>query len=193
MTSPPTDTSESPWVERLLELAPTMTAASPYASAMGAELLEAAPGRVLVRLPYQDSFIGDPDTGVIAGGVVTALLDQTCGYAVWSALDAFTPIATLDLRIDYMRPARPREPLQARAECYKLGRAIAFVRGLAFETDPADPVAAAQGVFILTGKTDAKAELARRGSPPAPKSAGKGDHELVEGAAPPATGAEDAR
>jgi uncharacterized protein (TIGR00369 family) len=154
--------TDLPWVDRLRELAPAMTAASPYAQAMAAELVEVEPGRALLRLPYQDAFIGDPDTGVIAGGVVTALLDQTCGYAVWSALDEFSPIATLDLRIDYMRPARPREALQAQAECYKLGKAIAFVRGLAFETDPADPVAAAQGVFVLTGKTNARAELARR-------------------------------
>ena len=150
-----------PWVERLRTLAPAMMAASPYARALGAELLEVEPGAARLGLAYQEAFVGDPETGVIAGGIVTALLDQTCGYAVWSALDAFAPIATLDLRIDYMRTARPREGLQARAECYKLGRAIAFVRGLAFETDPADPVAAAQGVFVLTGK-DAVAELAKR-------------------------------
>jgi uncharacterized protein (TIGR00369 family) len=154
--------SESePWVDRLRALSAAMTAASPYASALGAEVVELQRARALLRLPYQDAFVGDPGTGVIAGGVVTALLDQTCGYAVWSALDAFSPIATLDLRIDYMRPARPGEPLQARAECYKLGRAIAFVRGLAFEADPADPVAAAQGVFVITGK-NANAELAQR-------------------------------
>ena len=150
------DPSSAPWVERLRELSAAMTAASPYASALGAELVEVEPGGALLRLPYQDAFIGDPDTGVIAGGVVTALLDQTCGYAVWSALDAFSPIATLDLRIDYMRPARPREPLQARAECYKLGRSIAFVRGLAFETDPDDPVAAAQGAFVITGRNGSR-------------------------------------
>lgn len=151
----------SSWPERLRQLSPTMTAASPYSTALGAEVLELEARRALLRLPYQDAFVGDPSTGVIAGGVVTALLDQTCGYAVWASLDQFSPIATLDLRIDYMRPARPREALQARAECYKLGKSIAFVRGLAFEADPADPVAAAQGVFVLTGK-NAQAELARR-------------------------------
>ena len=149
------------WVERLRSLAPAMMSASPYATALGAELLEVGPGFARLGLAYQDGFVGDPDTGVIAGGIVTALLDQACGYAVWSSLNAFAPIATLDLRIDYMRPARPRETLQARAECYKLGRAVAFVRGLAFETDPADPVAAAQGVFALTGK-NAAAELEKR-------------------------------
>ena len=141
--------SES-WIEQLRARAPAMTQASPYARSLGAELVEVEQNRVLLRLAYQDSFVGDPGNGVIAGGVVTALLDQACGYAVWASLHAFSTIATLDLRIDYMRPARPREALQARAECYKLGRSIAFVRGLAYETDPADPVAAAQGAFVLT-------------------------------------------
>ena len=176
-----TEPPPQPWLERLRALAPTMMAASPYARAMAAELLEVEPGMALLRLPYQEAFVGDPATGVIAGGVVTALLDQTCGYAVWSRLGEFSSSATLDRRIDYMRPARPREPLQARAECYKLGRAIAFVRGLAFENDPADPVAAAQGVFVLTGK-DAGAELRKRSSSPPPKSAGEGDRQAVKGA-----------
>ena len=148
--------TEAPWVERLRELSPAMTAASPYASALGAEVMELQPGQALLRLPHQDAFVGDPDTGVIAGGVVTALLDQACGYAVWSSLDSFLSIATLDLRIDYMRPARPREALQARAECYKLGRSIAFVRGFAFEEEASDPVAAAQGTFVINSNRGRK-------------------------------------
>lgn len=153
MTDSSNDSPE-PWLGRLRALAPQMMQASPYARALGAELTEVEHGRAVLRLPYQEAFTGDPDTGVVAGGVVTALLDQSCGYAVWSALPEFQTIATLDLRIDYMRPARPREPLQAQAECYKLGRSIAFVRGLAYETDPADPVAAAQGTFIVQGERD---------------------------------------
>ena len=142
-------TANEEWVAQLRERAPEMMQASPYARALGSEVEHLERGAVLMRLPYQDAFVGDPETGVIAGGVVTALLDQSCGWAVWSALESFLSIATLDLRIDYMRPARPRQALKARAECYKLGRSIAFVRGLAFEDDPADPVAAAQGTFVV--------------------------------------------
>ena len=138
------------WLDQLRARAGVMKSASPYSRTLAAEVVELAPNRSTLRLPYQDIFVGDPESGVIAGGVVTALLDQTCGYAVWASLQAFSTIATLDLRIDYMRPARPRETLLAQAECYKLGRSIAFVRGLAYESDPADPVAAAQGTFVLT-------------------------------------------
>ena len=137
------------WVTQLRERGPEMMQASPYARTLASEIEHLEARSVVVRLPYQDDFVGDPDTGVIAGGVVTALLDQACGWAVWSSLEGFTSIATLDLRIDYMRPARPKEALKARAECYKLGRSIAFVRGLAYEDDPANPVAAAQGTFVI--------------------------------------------
>ena len=147
----------SNWLDQLRAMSPTMREASPYSRALGAELAEVQKGRALMRLPYQQIFVGDPETGVIAGGVVTALLDTTCGYAVWASLEQFTSIATLDLRIDYMRPARPQEALMASAEVYRLTRSIAFVRGLAYEDDPADPVAAAQGAFILDSDAGRKA------------------------------------
>ena len=123
---------------------------SPQARALGLELVGVDPAEATLRLPWREDLVGDPATGVIAGGAVTTLLDHTCGQAVWAALERFMSIATLDLRIDYMRPARPREPLLARARCYKLTRIVAFVRADAYETDPADPVAAAQASFVLT-------------------------------------------
>ena len=142
-------TETMPWLEQLRAMSPRMREASPYSKALGAELVEIEKNKALLRLPYQDAFVGDPETGVVAGGVVTALLDTACGYAVWAAMEQWTSAATLDLRIDYMRPARPREVLLARAETYRKTRTIAFVRALAYEDDPSDPVAAAQGAFIL--------------------------------------------
>ena len=43
-------------------------------------------GRGRMRLPYSAQLVGNPDTGVVHGGVITALLDQACGMAVGSAL-----------------------------------------------------------------------------------------------------------
>ena len=100
--------------------------------------------------------VGDPDTGVLSGGLVTTLLDHVGGLAVWVALDAFKPIATLDLRVDYMRAAEPGRDLIAEARCYRLTRSIAFVRAWAFEDSPDDPVAAAQAAYILPAERPKK-------------------------------------
>lgn len=121
----------------------------PHCRAMGMELLESADGRAVLRLPYSKMLIGDPKTGVISGGAVTALLDTCCGSAVMSSGPGLQSTATLDLRIDYMRPATPELPLIATAEVYRVTRTIAFVRALAHHDDPNKPVASAAGAFIL--------------------------------------------
>ena len=56
-------------------------------------------------MPYDAKLVGNPETGVLHGGAITALLDGASGAAVFAALVDIVPIATLDLRIDYLRPA----------------------------------------------------------------------------------------
>ena len=123
-------------------------ARSPQGKALGLEVVSVSPALIL-KIPYRPELVGDPDSGVIAGGVVTTLLDFACGWATALALDEPTSIATLDLRIDYMRPARPGLDILATAHCYKLTRSVAFLRGVAYDEDPGDPVAAAQAAFML--------------------------------------------
>ena len=106
-----------------------------------------------IRVPYRPEWVGDPDTGVLAGGLVTTLLDHVGGLAVWVAMDAFKPIATLDLRVDYMRAAQPGRDLLAQARCFRLTPTIAFVRGWAFEDDPSNPVAAAQAAYVVNQRS----------------------------------------
>lgn len=138
--------------EALRETARHMVETVPQASALGFRLLSVEPSKGSILTPWREDLVGDPDTGVIAGGVITALLDHVCGLAIIStAKDQTTPFstATLDLRIDYMRPAAPRAAVTANAHCYKLTRNIAFVRAHAFDADPDDPIATAQGAFVL--------------------------------------------
>jgi uncharacterized protein (TIGR00369 family) len=121
----------------------------PHNAALGLELLDCSSGRSTVRLPYRKELVGDDETGVLHGGVVTALLDATCGAAVFLRLREPCRIATLDLRIDYLRPGKPGEDLLARADCYKVTRRIAFVRAQAYHDDESNLVAAAAGTFML--------------------------------------------
>jgi uncharacterized protein (TIGR00369 family) len=137
-------------------IANTMNEGSPQARALGFQTLEIGDAVAILKVPYRPEIVGDPETGVIAGGVVTTLLDHASGQAVHAALSQWTSIATLDLRIDYMRPAQPGRDVLARAHCYKVTRSVAFVRAVAYEDDPDDPVAAAQAAFMLDSSAGKK-------------------------------------
>lgn len=121
----------------------------PHAKAVGLALVSVEKGTAIVKLPYDDHLIGNPDTGVVHGGVITTLLDNCCGIAVGMSLGEMRSIATLDLRIDYMKPATPKLDIFARAECYKVTANIAFVRAAAYHVDWSDPIATAVGAFML--------------------------------------------
>ncbi|WP_122465547.1 MULTISPECIES: PaaI family thioesterase [Brevundimonas] len=132
-------------------LLPQLATAAPHTAALGLVYERLADdGTVVLKGPYSEAFIGDPRTGVLAGGYVTALLDHVGGLSVWTALKGYAPIATLDMRVDYMRAAEPPRDLIGQARCYRLTRSIAFVRGLAHDGDADDPVATMQAAYILT-------------------------------------------
>ena len=103
-----------------------------------------------LRLPYADGLVGDPETGVLASGPIVSLMDMATSMAVWTRVGTFRPQATLDLRIDYLRPAAPGRAVIGHGECYRLTRRIAFVRGHAHDGDPGDPVAHVAGTFMFT-------------------------------------------
>ena len=129
----------------------------PHAEEIGIRLMKTPKGEAKITIPYDEKLVGDPETGVVHGGVVTTLLDTGCGIAAISRTGLMGGIATLDLRIDYMRPAKPGRPLTAKCECYRVTRSVAFARGFAYDDDPDDPEATAAGAFMITGKKKAKA------------------------------------
>lgn len=131
-------------------LLPQLATGAPHTAALGFILDGVEDGDVRLRAPWRADLVGDPDTGVLSGGLVTTMLDHVGGLATWIALDGYQSIATLDLRVDYMRAARPHVDLLAAAHCYRLTRNVAFVRAWAFEDCVTDPVAASQAAYMLT-------------------------------------------
>jgi uncharacterized protein (TIGR00369 family) len=124
----------------------------PHNKALGLTVVDARRGFASMRLEWREELVGNPETGVLAGGPLTAMLDGCCGMAVATMLKDPMPFATLDLRIDYARPATPGQAVIAEAECYRMTRSVAFTRAFAHHGDPKDPIAAAAGTFMLGTK-----------------------------------------
>lgn len=123
--------------------------AIPHARALGIQLTDIGDGRAEFAMPYDENLIGDPKTGVIHGGAVSAMMDTCCGAAVMSHPQAPGETATIDLRIDYMRAATPGQTIRTSATCFHITRSVAFVRATAFDDDGDRPVATASGSFTV--------------------------------------------
>jgi uncharacterized protein (TIGR00369 family) len=121
-----------------------------YIAGIGAEVVHCEGGKSKMRLAYGPHLIGNPDTGVVHGGVISGLLDHACGMAVGTALREIKPYATLDLRIDYMKAAEPNADIFVEGEILKVTHEIVFTRGVAHQGSPDNPIAIATGTFMLT-------------------------------------------
>lgn len=135
-----------------VRIARQFISALPYSSALGMQLDDLEDGVAVISMPYDDKLVGDPRTGVIHGGAVSALMDTCCGAAVMSHPSHPGSTATIDLRIEYLRAARPGQKITARAECYHVTRSVAFVRATARDEEDGSPVATATGSFVVEGK-----------------------------------------
>ncbi|WP_241565187.1 PaaI family thioesterase [Paenirhodobacter populi] len=138
-----------PQMAALLARARQFLAMIPLGQALAFRLDQIGGGRAVISMPWDERLIGDPRTGVIHGGAISALMDTCCGAAAISHPEGPEMTATLDLRIDYMRPAAPRQRITATAEVFRMTRSVAFLRATACDEQEGQPVATATAAFTV--------------------------------------------
>ena len=114
---------------------------SGHGSVLGFTVTRIGDGEAEMTFPYNPAAIGNPLTGVIHGGVIVSLLDTCCGIACWSAMKQRGLSPTMDLRLDYMRPAQPDKEIYVSAKVYRNTSSVTFCRGSAWQDDPNNPIA----------------------------------------------------
>ena len=126
---------------------------TPHVAALGIEVVEAADRRVVMRLPFRPELVGNPESGALHGGAVYTLIDTDCGFLAMASIQASGadrgPVATLDLRVDYLRAAGLEQALTAEAVCTRITHQVVFCRARAWQADPEAPVAEALGSFMI--------------------------------------------
>ena len=123
-----------------------------HSMVLGMELVKVEPPGLVLKLPYSEKIIGNPETGVIHGGAITTLMDQACGLSVAVIMAPEYDITpTIDLRIDYMRPAEPGKDVYAFVESYRKTRQVVFTRGIAYQDDRNKPIAHCVANFTRMG------------------------------------------
>lgn len=122
---------------------------APFGEYLGLETIGFNGAEICTAMKWQDWMVGNPQNQSVHGGVITAFMDQTFGAAVFRKTDIEAAVATIELRIDYMRPATPEQDIFCRGLCYRATRQVAFVRGDIFQDDPANPIAHGVGTFML--------------------------------------------
>ncbi|MFP4129487.1 MAG: PaaI family thioesterase [Halorhodospira sp.] len=132
-----------------LERARRLFETSPHGRLIGLELVDRTASELITRIPYRGELVGNPETGHLHGGVITTLIDQSCGAAVLMHTCAEEEqVVTLDLRVDHLRPAEPGRDVYARCACYRLAGEVAFARAVAYEDDPEEPFVTSMSAFM---------------------------------------------
>ncbi len=135
-----------------------MTQVVPWARETGFKVTRIERGQIWGVQPFAEHLVGDVDAQVIHGGAITTLLDNLSGMACAASLEEFRFVATLDLRIDYMRPADSGRDIIGEAECYHVTKSVAFTRAWAYHESRDKVIATAQGAFAIN-KPRPKASL----------------------------------
>lgn len=117
---------------------------------LGIKLSEYGRGWAEFSMDWREDLVIDTKSGIVASSAIISMLDHASGFSCWLKRRHYKPIVTVDLRVDYLRPATPNAPIYGRAECHYMDERLNFVRGIAHNGDPEQPIAHTHGTFLTT-------------------------------------------
>ena len=122
---------------------------------LGMKCEEVREGFVRIVIPFREELVGDPMRPALHGGVLSTLADTAGGMAVWTGIgDTRGRVSTIDLRVDYLRPAR-LTTLACEATVVRQGNRVGVSDMRVFHPDePATAVATGKGVYNVVLKRD---------------------------------------
>lgn len=91
---------------------------APYHQWLGLSVVEAGDGEIVVEVPWREEFVVNPDIGYTHGGILATLVDLVADWAIATKLGR--PFPTVDLRVDYHRPAM-KGVLRVRGKVIRIG------------------------------------------------------------------------
>jgi len=127
----------------------------PFNRMLGMKVVKVARGFVRIEIPFREDLVGDPFRPALHGGVISSLADVAGGSAVWSEIDDDRArVATIDLRVDYLRPGK-LETLVAEANVVRAGNRVGVADVRVFHpSNEADTIATGKGVYNILLKKD---------------------------------------
>jgi len=145
---------------------------TPQMRDIGLQIVSVDASRGTMMLPPRADWLGDPQRGLMHTGPIVVLADSACGIAVGAALQSRKiTYATLDLRLDWLRPASAQQPVYCEAHCYRITRSVAFIRAEVWQDNRSQPVASAQSAFMLGTPSQARTEATGASAPAASAAA----------------------
>ncbi|MEQ9146574.1 MAG: PaaI family thioesterase [Parvibaculaceae bacterium] len=120
---------------------------SPFQRWLGLRVTEAGDGTLTVTLPWKEDLVSNPQPPTVHGGILASLIDLMGLYAVLTTGNI--SLATVDLRVDYHRPAGPGD-IRAEAAVIKLGSKVSTAETKLFDTK-GKLLASGRGVYLMAG------------------------------------------